>query len=230
MLDWGAGEERSRGNRMYGELASVKGIVDLSPQDALDSAEGFLASLGYIIEQRTFTTVFAQRQAEGGEDLFGLTVAVAPQAGGGVRVTIRGTDEAGIRERQAAWMEWSDSLPKRPEPADAPMSEPPQVENVDLPPPPQVGRDFATTAQTPQEGRRTGLSNPYTLGCLGIAGLVVFAIVVAGIVGAVSSGGGGNADGEVAEKPKQERGAGEQEPPPKNEQPRQEPRTQGGQQ
>jgi hypothetical protein len=29
---------------MYGELGSVKGIVDLSPQDALDEAEVFLAS------------------------------------------------------------------------------------------------------------------------------------------------------------------------------------------
>ena len=209
---------------MYGELASVKGIVDLSPQDALDSAEGFLASQGYIIEQRTFTTVFAQRQAEVGEDLFSLTVAVAPQAGGGVRVTIRGTDEAGIRERQAAWSEWSESLPKKPEPADVPLSAPPQVDDVDLPTPPQVERDFATTAQaTPQEGRRTGLGNPYLLGCLGLAGLVFFVLVVAAVIGAVSGG-------EVAEKPKQERRAGQQEPPEKKEQPRQESQTQGGQQ
>src|SRR5215218_596535 len=212
-------------DRVYGELASVQGIVDLSPQEALDSAEGFLASQGYIIEQRTFTTVFAQRQAEVGEDLFSLTVAVAPQAGGGVRVTIRGTDEAGIRERQAAWSEWSESLPKKPEPADVPLSAPPQVDDVDLPTPPQVERDFATTAQaTPQEGRRTGLGNPYLLGCLGLAGLVFFVLVVAAVIGAVSGG-------EVAEKPKQERGAEqEQRSPKKTEQPRQESQTQGGQQ
>ena len=182
---------------MYGELASVQGIVDLSPQEALDRAEGFLASQGYIIEQRTFTTVFAQRQAEGGQDLFSLTVAVAPQAGGGVRVTIRGNDQAGIRERQAAWLEWSESLPKRPEPTDVPLSGPPRVESADLPPPPQVERDFATTAQAPQESRRTGLGSPYILGCLGIVGLVFFAIVVAAIVGSIS----GN---EVAEKPRQQ--------------------------
>lgn len=48
---------------MYGELASVQGIVDLSPQEALDQAEGFLASQGYIIEQRTFTSVTSARQA-----------------------------------------------------------------------------------------------------------------------------------------------------------------------
>jgi hypothetical protein len=50
---------------MYGELASVQGIVDLSPQEALDRAEGFLASQGYIIGQRTYTTIAAQRRILG---------------------------------------------------------------------------------------------------------------------------------------------------------------------
>jgi hypothetical protein len=66
---------------MHGELASVKGIVDLTPQEALDSAEGFLAAQGYTIEQRTYTTVTAHRRAEGsvGEgDSLNITVAVAP--------------------------------------------------------------------------------------------------------------------------------------------------------
>jgi hypothetical protein len=85
---------------VYGELASVKGIVDLSPQEALDRVEGFLASQGYIIEQRTFTTVTAQRAAEAaGQDAPNITVAVAPQPDGGVRVAVRGTDEAGVREK-----------------------------------------------------------------------------------------------------------------------------------
>jgi hypothetical protein len=104
---------------MYGELASVMGIVDLSPQDALDRAEGFLAAQGYAIEQRTYTTVTAQRRAEGegGEqDLLTLTVAVAPQAEGGVRMTVRGNDQAGVQERQAAWTEWSESLPNKSSP------------------------------------------------------------------------------------------------------------------
>jgi hypothetical protein len=30
---------------MYGELGAIKGIVDLSPEHALDEAEAFLASL-----------------------------------------------------------------------------------------------------------------------------------------------------------------------------------------
>src|SRR5215210_6395009 len=104
---------------MYGELASVQGIVDLSPQDALDRAEGFLASQGYIIAQRTYTTVTARRQGEGsaGEsDPLNLTVALAPQPEGGVRMTVRGNDQVGVRGRQAAWLEWSESLPKKAEP------------------------------------------------------------------------------------------------------------------
>jgi hypothetical protein len=50
---------------MHGELASVQGIVDLSPQEALDRAEAFLATQGYVIGQRTYTTVTAHRPAEG---------------------------------------------------------------------------------------------------------------------------------------------------------------------
>src|SRR5215210_1030460 len=139
---------------MYGELASVRSTVDLSPQEALDQAEGFLASQGYIIEQRTFTTVTARRRLEGeaGEqDPPNLTVAVAPQQNGGVRVTVRGNDQAGVQERQAAWIEWSESLPKTTESetnesggqdlggvAAVPLQPPPQVESADVPPPPQA--------------------------------------------------------------------------------------------
>jgi hypothetical protein len=127
---------------MYGELASVKGIVDLSPQEALDRAESFLASQGYAIAQRTYTTVTAQRRAEGGADeqnLLNLTVAVAPQPDGGVRMAVRGNDQAGVQERQAAWMEWSDSLPKKPETQaeDAGEQQAVEVPDVVLPAPPQ---------------------------------------------------------------------------------------------
>ncbi len=45
---------------MYGELGSIKGIVDLSPEHALDEAEAFLASLGYGILRRTSTTLTAE--------------------------------------------------------------------------------------------------------------------------------------------------------------------------
>jgi hypothetical protein len=46
---------------MYGELGAVKGIVDLSPEHALDEAEAFLASQGYSILRRTSTTLTAER-------------------------------------------------------------------------------------------------------------------------------------------------------------------------
>jgi hypothetical protein len=42
---------------VYGELASVKGIVDLSPQEALDSHEVFLERQGYVTAGRTDTTL-----------------------------------------------------------------------------------------------------------------------------------------------------------------------------
>lgn len=103
---------------MYGELASVRGVVDLTPQEALDQAEVFLARLGYTIGNRTATTVTAQRYAPtqaGGQDLYNLTVTVAPESDGGVRMRVRGNDQAGVREHQAEWVEWSESLPKRPE-------------------------------------------------------------------------------------------------------------------
>jgi hypothetical protein len=44
-----------------GELASVRGVVDLSPEAALDEPEAFLTRLGYISVQRTDTSLVAER-------------------------------------------------------------------------------------------------------------------------------------------------------------------------
>src|SRR5215210_7801864 len=210
---------------MYGELASVKGTVDLSPQEALDQAEGFLASQGYVIAQRTYTTVTAQRPAEAGaaeQDPATLTVALAPQPDGGIRVTVRGNDRAGVQERQAAWLDWSESLPKKPdsETADVPLSPPPQVESADLPPPPQAPptRGWASTvAAAPR--RRRSLGFWALLGAGGCLTLVVLLVGLGGLLAALGSGGGG---GKVAEKPKREHKAAQQEPPQKNDQPQNE--------
>jgi hypothetical protein len=194
---------------MYGELASVKGTVDLSPQEALDQAEGFLASQGYIIEQRTFTTVTAHRRPEGEaseQDLLNLTVAVVPQQDGGVRMTVRGTDQAGVRDRQAAWLQWSESLPKKAESetaeaeeqdvvgtADVQLPPPPQVESADVPPRPQAPptRGFAPTATTaPRPHRSLGF---WTLiGAGGCLTLVVLLVGLAGLLAALGSGGSGS--------------------------------------
>ena len=93
---------------------------------------------------------------------------------------------------------------------------------VFVPPPPQAGGDDAATVQAPQEGVRRGLSNPYNLGCLGIVGFLLFAVVVAAMIGSVRNGGGGNGGGGgVAEKPKAgtpsgtARAASEKGPPPR---------------
>jgi hypothetical protein len=43
--------------------------------------------------------------------LLALTIKALPQPEGGVQVKIRGNDEEGIRERQAEWREWVESLP-----------------------------------------------------------------------------------------------------------------------
>ncbi len=89
---------------MYGELGSIKGIVDLSPEHALDEAEAFLASLGYGILRRTSTTLTAERRSSdqaGGEAAPNLTVVAMPQPQGGVQIKIRGNDSEGVQARQA---------------------------------------------------------------------------------------------------------------------------------
>src|SRR5215218_7222814 len=98
-------------------LASVTGIVDLSPQEALDEAQDFLTRQGYSVAQRTVTTLTVERQepdnAPEQEGTLKLVVTAIPQPEGGVRIKVSGNDREGVRDRQAAWLEWSESLPKR---------------------------------------------------------------------------------------------------------------------
>ncbi len=138
---------------MYGELASVKGIVDLSSQEALDSAEAFLERQGYVTAGRTDTTLTVERRQpgqEGGESTTNLTVKATPQVDGGVQIVVRGSDQAGVQAQQAAWTEWSESLPKKlesqttqpgaqpdPQTHEVPLLPPPTVESADVPPAPQ---------------------------------------------------------------------------------------------
>src|SRR5829696_6954327 len=128
------------GVRMYGELASIKGIVDLSPEHALDEVEAFLASLGYSILRRTSTTLTAERRSPdqpAGQDVPNLTVVATPQPQGGVQIKIRGNDFEGVQARQTEWMGWSESLPRKAEgEAGAPTEEQGgrEATEVDLPP------------------------------------------------------------------------------------------------
>ncbi len=138
---------------MYEELGSIRGVVDLSPQEALDRAEAFLTQQGYTTVRRAGNSLTMQRHPSGqdtGQGALILSVAALPQPEGGVRLKVRGNDREGVQERQAAWVEWSESLPKKPEapteePGDqqrtvetseVPLSPPPRVESADLSAPP----------------------------------------------------------------------------------------------
>jgi hypothetical protein len=98
-------------------LASVRGVVDLAPHEALDEAQDFLTRQGYSVTYRTTTTLTVERQvsdnATGQESMFELIVLALPQSGGGVRIKVRGNDRETVRDQQAAWLEWSETLPKR---------------------------------------------------------------------------------------------------------------------
>jgi Restriction endonuclease len=98
-------------------LASVRGVVDLSPHEALDAAQDFLTRQGYSVRYRTSNTLTVKRQvsdnATGQESIFELIVIALPQSGGGIRIKVRGNDREAVRDHQAAWLEWSENLPKR---------------------------------------------------------------------------------------------------------------------
>jgi hypothetical protein len=98
-------------------LASVRGVVDLSPHEALDEAQDFLTRQGYSVTYRTTTTLTVKRQvsdnATGQGSIFELIVIALPQSGGGIRIKVRGNDREAVRDQQAAWLEWSETLPKR---------------------------------------------------------------------------------------------------------------------
>jgi hypothetical protein len=103
---------------VYGELASVKEIVDLSPQQALDEAQTFLVRQGYRPLERRGESLTVQRRSPNqtaGKNTLDLTVMALHQPEGGVRISVRGNDREGVQERQAAWLEWSERLPKKQE-------------------------------------------------------------------------------------------------------------------
>ncbi len=101
---------------MHEELTSCKEVVDLSPPQVLDRAEHFLMGQGYVVVQRTATTLTVAR--EGSEGVAGqegapkVVVMAVPQSEGGVRIKLRG-DREGVQERRGLWTLWADNLPKR---------------------------------------------------------------------------------------------------------------------
>jgi hypothetical protein len=103
--------------RMYEELTSGKEVVDLSPPQALDRAEHFLVGQGYVVVQRTATTLTAEREGTKGAAGHGgvpkVVVMAVPQCDGGVRIKVRGNDSEGLQGRQGLWKLWAENLPKR---------------------------------------------------------------------------------------------------------------------
>jgi Domain of unknown function (DUF4352) len=201
---------------MYGELGAIKGIVDLSPEHALDEAEAFLASLGYSILRRTSTTLTAERRSSDHavrETVPNLTVVVTPQSEGGVQIKIRGNDFEGVQARQSEWMGWSESLPRKAEgEAGAPTEEQGSIQTpeVELPPPPTVESPTvpapapAAEVQVPPEPPTTTVPPPPRRGestvwrgtKLAFGGCVVLPVLlIIGFVGFLALLGGGGGDG-----------------------------------
>jgi hypothetical protein len=92
---------------VYEELTSGKEVVDLTPPQALDRAEYFLVGQGYVVVQRTATTLTVEREvsrgAAGQEWAPKVVVMAVPQPDGGVRIKVSGSDREGVRERQGLW-------------------------------------------------------------------------------------------------------------------------------
>lgn len=103
---------------MYQRLGGIRDPVDLSPREALSSAEALMTRQGYNVTERTETSVTAIRRKQ--EGLFGhslrrVTVVAQPLPQGGVRIELTGDDREGVRSRQAEWFGWGRGLPKRKE-------------------------------------------------------------------------------------------------------------------
>jgi hypothetical protein len=102
---------------VYEELTSGKEVVDLSPPQALDRAEYFLVGQGYVVVQRTATTLTVEREgpegSAGQEGASKVVVMAVPQPDGGVRIKVRGNDREGVHERRGLWKLWAENLPKR---------------------------------------------------------------------------------------------------------------------
>lgn len=121
---------------MYEELASVKEIVDLTPDEALDRVRAFLVLQGYRPVRRTNTRLIVDRfrpnRISGGEALV-LSVTAFPQTGGGVRIAVEGNDDERLQEQRDKWIEWAESLPKKESSGKSPADPVGAAEAVDKP-------------------------------------------------------------------------------------------------
>ena len=102
---------------MYEELTPDKVVVDLSPPQALDRAERFLAGQGYVVAQRTATTLTVTRkgsESKAGQGSSQKVVLMAvPQPNGGVKIKVRSDERESVQQRRALWKLWVENLPKK---------------------------------------------------------------------------------------------------------------------
>lgn len=100
---------------MYEELGAVKEPVELTPTEALTSAEELLKRQGYRIIYHSPLMVVGKRENRSGlisREQVHLAVFARPHPEGGLRITLMGDDREGVRERQGEWSRWGESLPK----------------------------------------------------------------------------------------------------------------------
>ena len=92
------------------ELASVREIVDLTPDEALNRVKTFLVGQGYRPVNRSGNSLTVERSDPNlrlkGKDLslrdkvLTLWIAALPQPGGGIRITVRGNDRVGVHDQR----------------------------------------------------------------------------------------------------------------------------------
>ena len=136
---------------MYGQIASIRGAVDLSPQESLDRTQSFLTQQGYTIVRRSDYALIAERpplDTDVGHPLNTdveqnkryLMITALPMPHVGVHLRVRGNDRERVQEQQDAWTEWSEGLPKKAEvhPDESRAQRTLETSDIPLPTPPVI--------------------------------------------------------------------------------------------
>ena len=157
---------------MYEELGSVKEPVELSPSEALSSAEGLLRRQGYRIIYRTGVMVVGKREDPNSlvsREPVHLAVFARPHPAGGLSVTLQGDDREGVRERAGEWSRWADGLPKvarKESERERPAGTPPGARTAEVrPKQPEAKEPLATTKigqppSSPEQRKRSYALRP----------------------------------------------------------------------
>lgn len=149
--------------RVSERLASIGEVIPLPPQEVLYEAQDFLAQKGYRLMRRTGTLVTMERARSKGflgweKELLDVTVEAEPQPGGGVLVSVSGTDREGVLECRNEWNEWAGQLrAKAEERREAPAAQEPPGGEGDVP----VTRDEPAGSSGDEPAGELDLANLY---------------------------------------------------------------------